>query len=274
MPNLQDLTDINTAAAYMTPALQGPALASATMSLQKIITAVSNGILEFLCRRLVCMTYVETRNGQGTQKMRTLQWPILNLASVQFVRGSAFSTAPTQAYVYDDKFITMLDGWNCWGFEDGAQNVVLTYTAGYITPGLVACNTLTPASRSTMYAASAQCNVNGVLYRCVVGGATAASAPVFNPVINSLTVDGTVTWLAQTGIPLMSPLASWIPEEIELACLQAVSLTYKNQTRVGDTSMGVGPDRVNYFLRAATQQTIEWLHPHRELFPIDGMTIQ
>jgi hypothetical protein len=172
-------------------------------------------------------------------------------------------------FTFDSWFFYLTD--RC--FTLGKQNITLSYTGGYITPGMLAMQTLPAPTVSSVVGLGAMIQVAGLYYRCITAGTTGATAPQWGLLLNSMTVDGGVVWLCQGAIPTLPPTASYIPEDIEQACIQQVALLYKNQTRVGDTSTGTGPDRVNYFLKGAEATTLDMLRPHREPFPIDGMGV-
>jgi len=75
----------------------------------------------------------------------------------------------------------------------------------------------------------------------------------------------------QGALPVLPGNADMVPEDFQRACIQQASLLFKNRTRVGDTGSGVGPDRINYFLKDAHPSTIALLDKHKEVFPTDGM---
>lgn len=105
-------------------------------------------------------------------------------------------------------------------------------------------------------------------------GIGAVLPSVGGSVTNTVVIDGSAIWVCKGFVPVIPAGVPWLPEDIELACLQQCSLLFKNRTRVGDTSTGVGADRVNYFLKDAHPSTIMMLNPHRETFPTDGMGVQ
>jgi hypothetical protein len=285
MPYPTDLTTLARAANYITPGLSGQALNAATPVLALQISACSNTIQRYLARQLPALGRSELRNGQGRPSIRTLVTPIIEISQLQIsaIGGSeAWSIIPPAngqggwGYTNDSWFINLQPGWFGSYFPVGKQNVQITYTAGFVTPGMIALNTLSSWVALTPTIAGTQIQNAGYYYLAVTAGATGATAPAWSTVTNSLTTDGSpaIAWMCQGAVPVLPAGASYIPEDIELSCLELVSLTYKNQTRVGDTGTGVGPDRVNYMLAAMPKPTMERLNRHREVFPVDGAGTQ
>lgn len=282
MPYPIDLTTVASAADYITPCLLGTALTKAGPTLARFITGVSNEMQRYMSRNLPAIPRIEIRNGQGINSIRTLVYPILSVSSVglSYVGGQAgLSYVPAAngnnaGFTFDSWFINLQPGWFGRGFPVGKQNVTLSYLGGFLTPGMLAMQTLPAWAAGTTVTLGSMIQVAGFYYRCTTAGTTGSVTPTWNPVKNSITLDNGVAWIAQGLVPAISPLASYIPEDLELACLQQVALLYKNQTRVGDTSTGVGAERTNYYLKDMASTTKLMLDLHREKFPIDGMGIQ
>lgn len=73
-----------------------------------------------------------------------------------------------------------------------------------------------------------------------------------------------VTWRCQSQVVPLVPSADALPEDIVLACCQQTALLYKNRGRVGDTSVGVMQDRVNFFMQDLHPTTKLLLDPYRD----------
>lgn len=287
MANLIDMATLADVGNYITPALTGQALVNASPVLAKEITANSNTIQRYLARNLPAITRVEVRNGQGRASMRTLISPIVSVTLVQIsaIGGSQVWTIVSPAngqgglgFTYDKQFINLQPGWFGSIFPIGKQNIQITYTGGFITPGMIQIAILPTWVASQIIVVGTQIQNAGFYYRCVVGGATGVSAPTWLTATNSITtevgVSPAATWLCQGVVPPLPAAADHLPEDIQLSCWELTALTYKNATRVGDTGTGLGPDRVNYMLKAMSQPTIDRLNRHREVFPIDGLSTQ
>lgn len=282
MPLPVDLTTLTDLKNYISPSLGQTTASDPTLS--KIISAVSMGINRYLSRTLAVGTFSEVRNGNGRPSIRTLVYPILAVQSVVLSPeggspGATIVPATGQtatALTFDKWFINLTQGWFGGTFPYGKQNIVLNYTAGFITAGQLAVLSCPAWAASTVVTQSYQILVNGYLYQSINAGTTGANPPeTWNQTVNSLTADNGILWLcigpALSNFPSNAGL---VPDDIVEACMQQSALLFKNRTRVGDTGTGVGPDRVNYFLKDAHPSTIMMLNPHKETFPTDGMGVQ
>jgi hypothetical protein len=141
-----------------------------------------------------------------------------------------------------------------------------------MTPGQLGVLTLPGWTAAAVTLANAQIQIGGFYYEAVNGGTTGATAPgTWLQTRNSLTNDNGIFWRCEGAIPVLPSNANMAPDDFQLACMQQSALLFKNRTRVGDTGSGVGPDRINYFLKDAHPSTISMLDKHREVFPTDGM---
>lgn len=276
--NAADLTTLTDLKNFISPPAAGSTASDAVLS--RIITAVSLGINRHLSRTLAVASRSEVRNGNGQSLMRTLVYPILSVASVVIspVAGAPGTTltpgngngSQLQTVTFDNWFVYL----NGNIFRRGAQNVTLNYTAGYITPGQLQLLTLPAWVAGGNVAQNQQMQVGGYYYQAINSGTSgAAPGPAWQTATNSVTNDNGVLWLCLGPMPTLPPNAALAPGDIVEACLEQCALLSKNRTRVGDTGTGMGPDRINYFLKGAKPETVEKLQRHREVFPIDGMGV-
>lgn len=96
--------------------------------IQRLVTAVSVGIQNWLNRDLKAVARTEAYDGTGSDLLLLRQVPVVSVARV-LVDGQEL---PAAAYRFTPISLVRLGGWwpNGWG------NVVITYTAGYDTiPG-------------------------------------------------------------------------------------------------------------------------------------------
>jgi hypothetical protein len=274
MPYAVDLTTLTDLKNYISPTLA--ATTASDSILAKTITAVSSGINRYLARTLAVSEQSEVRNGNGRDSIRTLVYPILGVTSAVISSGPGVpgqtinptSGPPSGPYLTNDNWFIYLRGAD---FCEGRQNITLNYTAGFITPGQLQVLALPVWVAGTYTLQNQQVQVAGFYYTAINTGTTGASAPTWGTIRNSITVDNGVSWLCNGPIPVLTPTANIIDGDFQQACMQQAALLFKNRTRVGDTGSGVGPDRVNYFLKGAHPSTIDLINPHREVFPIDGM---
>ena len=98
--------------------------------LSGLITQISEWVDNYTGRNLFATAYTEVRDGLGGSRIHFRQWPVTAVSSVT-VDGVAIPAspgAPTPGYVFSDKFLTLLGGYQ---FSRGRSNVVITFTAGY-----------------------------------------------------------------------------------------------------------------------------------------------
>lgn len=276
MPHAVDLTTLTDLKNYISPSLSTTTASDPVLS--KIITAVSEGINRVLSRKLDVALRAEVRNGQGLPKIRTLVYPILSVTSVVITPqgGSPGTTitpngnGSTPSLVFDRWFITLQSGYFGNTFPCGAQNVTLNYTGGFLTPGQLQVMILPAWAANASILQNAQVQVGGFYFQALNSGTT-GSGPTWINVRNSIMNDNGVMWVCLGAVPTPPPNADFVPDDLQQACLQQSALLFKNRTRVGDTSSGVGPDRINYFLKDAHPSTVEMVMRHKEVFPTDGM---
>lgn len=274
-----DLTTLTDLKNFISPSV-GQSTASDPV-LSQLISAVSIGINRFLSRTLAVQTRSEVRNGNGRNSMRTLFYPLLNVSSVVIapfagspgatITPPAGNASQLQVLSWDQWFIYLVGN----VFTRGQQNVTLNYTAGFITPGQLQLLTLPAWTAGGPVTQNQQIQVGGYYYQAINSGTSAAApGPTWQTQKNSVTNDNGVLWLCLGPMPTLPPNASLTPGDIVEACLEQSALLFKNRTRVGDTGTGMGPDRINYFLKGVKPETLDKLKPHREVFPIDGMGVQ
>lgn len=107
--------------------------------LQKLITAVSRAAVTYCGHNFIKADYVEACNGTGTPMLLPHNQPITAVSSL---KDGSLQIAPGVAggnvgFVFDDKCLYLLGGAK---FCRAIQNVVVSYTAGYIRTDDSACN--------------------------------------------------------------------------------------------------------------------------------------
>jgi uncharacterized phiE125 gp8 family phage protein len=98
--------------------------------LKRLITASTQFITQWLNRDIFQQSYTESRNGTGGTRMSLANYPVTAVASLS-IDGTTIPVSTdytVNGYVFDSQQI-MLRGYR---FNRGFQNVVLTYTAGYV----------------------------------------------------------------------------------------------------------------------------------------------
>jgi hypothetical protein len=103
--------------------------------LQALITAASAYASSYCSRDFRSATYSQAYNGTGTQRIMLRVAPVSAVSALS-IDGIAIPAATSPlyyGYVFDESGMVYLRG--CYGFAEGWQNVQVTYTAGWVTPG-------------------------------------------------------------------------------------------------------------------------------------------
>lgn len=275
MASPRDLCGLGEAKAYIVPALSQTAAADAVLA--TIISGVSRSIEAYLGRELMAQSRTEVRNGSGAERIAAKFFPVFDVASVT-VDATAIPAAGTPVtqsaggFTFDDRFVYIGRGFLGFPrrFARGFQNVSLVYSAGYITPGMIAVANLPGWTSATAYAANSEIVAEGYVFTTAAGGTSGASTPAWPVQVGASVTDGGVAWQATSEAVSLVAGAPMLPDAIKLACLQQTALVFKQRTRVGDSGTGEGPQRVNYFTGALHPTTKAMLEPYRDwAFPGD-----
>ena len=271
----RDLCDLLGVKAFISPPLTSTTTSDAVLS--ALISGVSRSIEAYLGRELMAQTWTEMRNGSGQDKLALKRFPIIGVSSVT-VDGSTIPAAgnpPTQSwggYTFDNRFVYVGPGFLGFPrrFVRGMQNTQVVYSAGYITPGMIAIAALPAWGAETSYAVNAQVSANGYVFTTAAAGTSGATAPEWPAQLGASVTDGTVTWQCTGAAVALFQGAELLPDGIRVAAMQQVALTFKQRTRVGDRGTGEGPQRVSYFMGALHPTTCAMLDPYRDWsFPGD-----
>lgn len=271
----RDLCTLEGAKEYVFPQLK----TASDSVVQRLIGRASTWIEQYLVRSLALAQYSERRNGTGTAQIMAHHYPIVAVQSVWVgnaqVQVSPVTTAGDSliggGYMESDRFIYLRGGFgplvSRTEFRRGTQNVLIQYQAGYITPGIRKLAALPAWGAQQNYGKGQQIVAGAVVLEAQNAGMSGVSAPVWPTQEGAMVLDGTVTWLAVS--PFLGPIpgAQLLPECIEVAAMELVGLQYRQRDRIGDSSTGIGPERVNYFMGAMSKTTQESLKPFRDTVP-------
>jgi hypothetical protein len=125
-----DLTTLTVVKGYL-PGLE-PTDNSFDTLLTRLITSVSTQFTTEVGRSLASETAAETYNGHGGQRLTPARWPVTAVTSL-VVDGETIAARAAlgeSGYIIDGQTSVVLDGYY---YARGTQNVVLTYTAGFVT---------------------------------------------------------------------------------------------------------------------------------------------
>jgi hypothetical protein len=270
-----DLTDLPTLKQFLVP-LNTTTQADAVLS--TTITGLSRTMLEYIGRDLRAATYSEIRNGNARVSMRTLHWPIISVSSLS-INGAvvtAAQAANAPGYVYDDKYIYLRNGPYGGGGggafpgvfgarpPQGIKQVQIDYTAGYVTPGQIAVGMLPAWQAITDYAFGAQVLPgNGSFYTAITGGLSGGTAPTFPAAVGATVADGGVVWL-NAGAYVAPPTgATMLNQNVVMTALEYCAYHFNMRARVGQTSMGEGPQRISFTVAAMPAYIKALLDPER-----------
>jgi len=275
MAEPRDLCDLASTKAFIVPVLSATTASDAVLS--ALISGVSRSIEAYLGRELMAQTWTEMRNGTGQNRLALKHFPVIGVTGVT-IETSAIPAAgnpPTQSwggYTFDDRFVYISPGFlgSPAYFPRGAQNVQIVYSAGYITPGMIAVAGLPAWAASTAYAANAQIVAAGYVFTTAAGGTSGGAEPAWPAQFGASVTDGSVAWQCTAAAVSLFAGAQMLPDGIKVAAMQQVALLFKNRTRVGDTGTGEGPQRVTYMNQALHPTTCAMLSQYRDwAFPGD-----
>ncbi len=275
MANPRDLASLGDVKAFISPPLTGTGASDAVLA--TLISGVSRSIEAYLGRELMAQTWSEMRNGTGQERLALRRFPVIGVSSVT-VETEAIPAAgnpPTASwggYTFDDRFVYIGAGFLGFPrrFVRGVQNVQVVYTAGYVTPGMIAVAGLPGWAADTAYAANAEVIAAGYVFTAMTGGTSGANAPVWPAQLGASVTDGGVIWQCSAAAVGLVPGAQMLPDGIQVAAMQQIALTFKQRTRVGDSASGEGPQRVTYMNQALHPTTLAMLEPYVDwAFPGD-----
>lgn len=265
-----DLCTLQDALEYLSP--QSGNTADEAL-IQKLIGRASGWIAHTaLSRELSLGAFSECRNGTGTPQIALRRYPILSVQAL-YLRTQQENLAPaTQngfslwgcGYVFDERTLYLRGAI----FPPGAQNVLIEYQAGYLTPGIIALSQLTPWQADTNYGVGMQVVGGNFVFSALRPGQSGFAAPAWPSQQSATVMDGGVVWIATAPFPGIVAGVPWLPEAISVAALELVALQYRQRDRVGDTGEGLGPERVNYFMGAMSKTTQEALRGYRDVVPL------
>lgn len=127
MANPIDLTTLAAVKLYLS---LEPSDTSADPELEALITAASRFAMTFCSRTFIESTYTKNFNGTGGSFMMLGESPVTAVSSVS-VDGVAVPASPSPregGFVFDDETLYLR---GCYRLTRGAQNVAVTFTAGY-----------------------------------------------------------------------------------------------------------------------------------------------
>lgn len=242
-------------------------------------------ILGYLSRpTLFRTTYNDVYDGFGSSRQAIRNYPVLSVASVA-VNNTAIPAGTNPAEI-DPQEISVTSGgyfltpWNGqppgglqsistsgWVFYRGLSNVAITYDAGYAIED--EANTIPAAAPYTITVAAPYGSWgqdDGVSFT-VTGTALVRVGNSITPTTGQYSVnDGTYTFAAaDTGLAVLISY-SFIPADIENACIELVSERFRYRSRIGKLSESVGgQETVSYSLKDMPDYVKLSLNPYKSV---------
>ncbi len=264
--SLGDLTSLANVKAWLSPPL------TTTVDdalLTRLVSATSRFVLAYLNRpSLLSTPYVETQDGIGSHTLLLRQWPVTAITSL-VVDGIAIPAAPPPPALG-----WRLDAWDGispgqpqqlsldgYDFCRGRQNLSITYTAGYAV--FAEQHTVPAAAPYTLTTVRSWAADIGVAY--VGGGALVLTTG--SPVPGQYTVAGGLyTFNALDAGKAVTLSYSYLPYEVEQACIELVALRYQERQRIGQVSKSLAGETVSFSQKDMPMDVATGLQPYRRVF--------
>jgi hypothetical protein len=212
------------------------------------------------------LSYTETYDGSGSDRMFTRIRPIVTVASVTVdgIPIPASTGVPVPGYVIDNtgKSISILSGFggpgagqqlrvgfgflrggNTWNFRAAKQNVVISYTAGFAPQSIANELQTIPASSPYTITVNVQPWFTDLGVKYFVGG-TPLTAVLTAPTTGQYNLQPGGQYLfaaADAGKQVqISYTATGVPYDIEMAVRQMVSVNYKRRSWIDQRAQQMG----------------------------------
>lgn len=260
-----DLTTPQRAAVWLASA---PTLPSAILT--QLITSMTALIYNKLNRaRLYSQQFVRTFDGVGNMQLVLPDWPVTSITSVQLgaalVPASALPSptgaiipGPNFGYGYrfvpwsgnlpgDPVVLELVGGY----FYTGAQNIKVTYQAGYLVskePWTVPA--ISPWQVTVLQQQGVWCRDNGVTYANGTALTPVSATPTAGQYIPPAdATPGVYTFSSADANAQMLISYSIIPADLEEACIQMVAERLSYRGRIGELSKSLGGQETVRFMR-------------------------
>lgn len=243
--------------------------------LTRLIGSASRAIHTYLQRpTLFQHTFTDVYDGAGRERQVLRNWPVLSVSalavgtqvigSAQSYGQSGFTLEPWDGYPPGRPQALDLRG---YAFSSGLGNVAVTYTAGYVTrnepqtiPAAAPFAVAATAPYGTWGADQGVSFANGTLLTLVTGTPSAGQYSV---------AYGRYTFAAPDAGKSILISYSFIPGDIEQACVEMVGERYRTRDRIGQTSKSLGgQETVAFSTESMNKYVRELLQPFRRVVPI------
>lgn len=262
-----DLTSLANVKAWLSPPLTST---NDDALLTRLVSAASRFILGYLNRpSLLSLPYAETRDGVGGRTLMLRQWPVTSVTSLTVDGNAVPAAGPAGAAAG-----WVLDGWDGWSagqpqalsvigyaFARGRQNIAIAYTAGYAVSGEL--QTVPSAAPFTLTTQRSWAADLGVAY----AGGGALTPTSGSPVQGQYSVlSGVYAFNAADAGKAVTFSYSYLPPEIEQACIELVALRYQERQRIGQVSKSLAGEVVAFSQKDMPDDVAAALAPYRRVF--------
>lgn len=225
---------------------------------QSVISQATRFILNYISRpNIARTTFTEVKNGSGTNKIMMRQWPIVSVASIS-VSGQALASASgtTPGYVVEQvsggisgrpQMIGISSGLSSYdsascdyrnsGFPRGQGNVTVVYDAGYAV--MDEAYTVSGAAITVTTINGPWAQDDGIKYATGAALVKVASAPAagqYSVTQDAATLLPTYAFNAADNGRGILVSYSFIPADLEEACMELVGERIRTAPRIGQTS--------------------------------------
>lgn len=238
------------------------------VQLTRLISAASQYVQSWMNRQFAVVTKTEARNGTGTAMMALGDWPVVSISSL-VVNGTAIVQSidgVAAGYVFDSRMLYLIG----YIFPMGLQNVKVTYTVGYQKTNEAATiqstpsYTLDPATLSLPWSGGLSVSfASGVALTKVTAAPTAGQY--------SLLSSGglwTYTFAAADAGKAILLTYMYTPPEIEQACIELISLRYRERSRIGENSKSIGGETVSFNVKDFPEGVKTILNNYRRVISV------
>ena len=250
--------------------------------LQSLLTSASRFLLNYLSRgNILSQSYTDRFSGSGWGQTSLLlpRWPVTSISALS-ISGSAIPAGVAAAANVPETSGYLLEPWDGvpagkmqsidllgYGFGCGAQNITVSYVAGYLVAGEAA--TVPGVSTYTVTAAQpygAWAADGGVV---LVSSGAALTKVATAPAAGQYSVAaGVYTFNVAQANAAVRLSYSFIPYDLAQACSQMVGEQYTYRSRIGIASKSLGgQETITFSQRNLTPDLRDMLQNYKNVVP-------
>lgn len=214
-----------------------------------IVDDLSSQIADYMGRPLAFQRYRETLIGDGETRLLLQRMPVEAGSISLTVDGTAY----TDWTLEDGGILYREDGWS----EDSEPNIVVTYWAGWLMPGVVSTWAADATKAVGAWVRPSLPSLSPMLFQATVAGETDATEPTWPTTAAETVVDGTVTWSARA--------VEELPEVVRGVAYLAVKDAFESRMDRSDLrGQQAGFFREDYAASSGVESGVGFLTPRME----------